>query len=135
AQENGTPEFFGVSGARAYGRQVGVQVTMPLFAGFKRPARVAQFQAALRQVRAQQQLASARAETEVRTLLDQVEEARARARAQKRAVAQARRGFEIASVQYREGIGSQLEVTDAEVALRQSEFNYAEAVYDYLAAR
>jgi outer membrane protein TolC len=71
----------------------------------------------------------------VRTLLDQVEEARARAQAQRRAVAQARRGFEIASVQYREGIGSQLEVTDAEVALRQSEFNYAEAVYDYLAAR
>ena len=28
-----------------------------------------------------------------------------------------------------------IEVTDAEVALRQSEFNYAEAVYDYLVAR
>ena len=38
-------------------------------------------------------------------------------------------------MQYREGISSQLEVTDAEVALRQSEFNYAEAVYDYLVAR
>jgi outer membrane protein TolC len=30
---------------------------------------------------------------------------------------------------------SQLELTDAEVALRQSEFNYAQAVYDYLTAR
>jgi outer membrane protein TolC len=30
---------------------------------------------------------------------------------------------------------TQLELTDAEVALRQSEFNYAQAVYDYLAAR
>jgi len=135
AQENGAPEFFGPPGSRAYGRQVGVQVSLPLFAGFKRPSRVAQRQAALRQVQAQHRLATARAETEVRTLLDQVEEARARAQAQRRAVAQARRGFEIASVQYREGIGSQLEVTDAEVALRQSEFNYAEAVYDYLAAR
>jgi outer membrane protein TolC len=28
-----------------------------------------------------------------------------------------------------------MELTDAEVALRQSEFNYAEAVYDYLSAR
>lgn len=135
AQENGAPEFFGEPGARAYGRQVGVQVSLPLFAGFKRPARVAQRQAALRQVQAQYRLAAARAETEVRTLLDQVEEARARAQAQRQAVSQARRGFEIASAQYREGIGSQLEVTDAEVALRQSEFNYAEAVYDYLAAR
>ena len=39
------------------------------------------------------------------------------------------------TAQYREGIGTQLELTDAEVALRQSEFNYAQAVYDYLVAR
>ncbi len=30
---------------------------------------------------------------------------------------------------------SQFELTDAEVALRQSEFNYAQAVFDYLVAR
>src|SRR5690606_16356217 len=53
AQENGAPEFFGPAGARAYGRQVGIQVSLPLFAGFKRPSRVAQRQAALRQVQAQ----------------------------------------------------------------------------------
>jgi hypothetical protein len=47
-------------------------------------------------------------------------------------VVQAGRGFEIASAQYREGLSSQLELTDAEVALRQSEYNYAQAVYDYL---
>ena len=58
-----------------------------------------------------------------------------RARGQGLAVGQAQRGFEIASAQYREGLSSQLEVTDAEVALRQSEFNYAQAVYDYLVAR
>src|SRR5690606_5186556 len=34
AQQNGPPEFFGPPGARAYGRQVGVQVSLPLFAGF-----------------------------------------------------------------------------------------------------
>ena len=45
------------------------------------------------------------------------------------------RGFEIASAQYSEGLSSQLELTDAEVALRQSEFNYAQAVYDFLVAR
>jgi outer membrane protein TolC len=50
-------------------------------------------------------------------------------------VQQATRGFEIASAQYREGLGSQFELIDAEVALRQSEFNYAQAVFDYLVAR
>ena len=61
--------------------------------------------------------------------------AHARAAGQRLAVGHAQRGYEIASAQYREGLGSQLELTDAEVALRQSEFNYAQAVYDYLAAR
>ncbi len=54
---------------------------------------------------------------------------------QRRAVAQAQRGFDIVSTEYREGVGSQLQITDAENALRESEFNYARAVYDYLVAR
>ena len=32
-------------------------------------------------------------------------------------------------------MSSQLELSDAEVALRQSEFNYAQAVFDYLMFR
>ena len=136
AQQNGSPAFFGSSGdQRAYGRQVGVEVSMPLFSGFQRPARVAQQKTVVEQVRTQRDLLADVVENEVRTLFDQVEEARDRSSGQQLALQQAERGFQIASAQYREGIGSQLEVTDAEVALRQSEFNYAEAVYDYLVAR
>jgi outer membrane protein TolC len=136
AQQNGSPEFFGESEAqRAYGRQVGIQVSMPVFSGFKRPARIEQREVALEQVREQAALLEDVVENEVKTLFDQVDEARDRSRAQTLALRQAQRGYEIASVQYREGIGTQLELTDAEVALRQSEFNRAEAVYDYLVAR
>ncbi|HEX7118427.1 MAG TPA: TolC family protein [Longimicrobiales bacterium] len=136
AQQSGDPDFFGASAAaRAYGREIGIQVSMPLFSGFQRPARIAQKQAALQQVWAQHDLAEARAENQVLTLLDQLREAGQRARAQRLAVRQAERGFEIASAKYREGLSSQLEVTDAGVALRQSEFNHAEALYDYLVAR
>lgn len=136
AQENDRPDFFGESaGQRSYGRQVGVQVTLPLFAGFKRPARIGQKRAAFQQAETQLRLARDQAEHQVRTLLEQTEEARRRADAARRAVAQARRGYEIASAQYGEGVGSQLEATDAEVALRQSEFNYAQAIYEYLVAR
>jgi outer membrane protein TolC len=136
AQQNGSPQFFGESSEqRAYGRQVGVQVTLPVFSGFKRPALVAQREVALAQVREQAALLGDQVENQVKTLFDQVDEARTRSRAQSFALRQAQRGYEIASVQYREGIGTQLELTDAEVALRQSEFNRAEAVYDYLVAR
>ncbi|MDZ7779548.1 MAG: TolC family protein [Gemmatimonadota bacterium] len=108
---------------------------MPLFEGFSRDARVDQRRASLQQAETETEFATDQARSEVRTLVERAEEAYLRATGQRLAVRQAREGFEIASAQYREGIGSQLELTDAEVALRQSEFNYAEAVYDYLVAR
>ncbi len=136
AQENGSPDFFGESSMqRAYARQAGVRVTWPLFSGFSKDARIDQKRATLRQAQAQTRLARSRAESEVKTLWDQVGEARERAKAQRSAVRQAQRGFGIASAQYREGLSSQLELTDSEVALRQSEFNYAQAVYDFLVAQ
>lgn len=135
AQENGSPDFFGSADSRFNAQSWGLQVSMPVFSGLQRPARVAQNRAALRQAQTQTRLAEAKLENGVRTLRDAVVEAHERVEGQQRAVTLAKRGFEIAAAQYREGLGSQLEVTDAEVALRQTEFNYAQAVYDYLAAR
>jgi outer membrane protein TolC len=136
AQDNGDPNFFARGdGQRAYGRNVGVRVSVPIFQGFRRDARIDQKRAALRQAETQTRLAEDQARLQVQNLMEQTDESLLRAQGQKRAVEQAQRGFEIASAQYREGLSSQLELTDAEVALRQSEFNYAQAVYDYLVAR
>ncbi|MBA3889002.1 MAG: TolC family protein [Gemmatimonadaceae bacterium] len=135
AQHNGSPTFFGPAGQRAYGRLAGVSISMPIFNGFKENARIRQQRAVVRAVETQLDLARDRAEAEVRALADQVEEAAERASGQRLAVTQARRGFAIVGAQFREGLSGQLERTDAEVALRQSEFNYAQAVYDYLVAR
>lgn len=136
AQDNDSPNFFASGdGQRAYSTLVGVRVTVPIFQGFSRDARIDQRRAALRQARANTSQGQDVAESEIRTIVESVQEARLRADGQQMAVVQARRGYEIASAQYAEGLGSQLELTDAEVALRQSEFNYAQAVYDYLVAR
>jgi len=136
AQDNGKPNFFAAGdGQRAYSRIIGLRVSFPIFQGFQRAARIDERRAQLRQAQAQRRQGSDMAESQVRTLVENADEALQRARAQKLGVTQAQRGFEIASAQYREGLGSQLELTDAEVALRQSEFNYAQAVYDYLVAR
>ncbi len=134
AQQNGGLNFFGDANNRTTGALVGVRVNVPIFSGFSRDARIDQKRAQLRQAETQTRLATDRAESEIKTLRERVTESRARARAQRFAVRQAMRGFEIASAQYREGISSQLERTDAEVALRESEFNYAQAVYDFLVA-
>jgi outer membrane protein TolC len=136
AQENGSLNFFGQNDMqRTTASAVGLRVTVPVFSGLRRYSRVAQRQIEVRQVESQLADLRVRAESDVRARADQVGEAGARAAAQRQAVSEARRGFEIASSQYREGTGSRLEVTDAELALRQSELNYAQAVYDYLVAR
>ena len=135
AQQNGSPTFFGAPNQRTYSSQAGVRISWPLFSGFSRDARIDQRRASLRQAESLTRVARARADSEVETVWDQMVEARRRADAQRRAVRQAQRGFEIASAQYREGLGSQLELTDSEVALRQSEFNYAQAAYDFLVAQ
>ena len=133
AQQNGLPVFFGTSAQRGTTKQVGFRMSMSIFSGFRESARIAQRQTALRQAEMQTRLAADQAEVELRSLVDDLHEARSRTRGQHLAVSQARRGYEMASAQYREGLASQLELADAEVALRQSEFNYAQAVYDYLA--
>jgi outer membrane protein TolC len=135
AQQNGSPQFFGSGNTRASSRFVGLRVSVPIFKGLSRDARVDQKRASLRAAQANSAQGAQAAESQVRTIIESVEEAYLRATAQQMAVRQAQRGFEIASAQYAEGLGSQLELTDAEVALRQSEFNYAQAVYDYLIAR
>lgn len=132
AQQNGSPNFFGDPMSRATSKWVGISVSVPVFTGFQRDARIDQVRAVLNQVRNQSALARLQAESQIKSVSEQVQEALDRAAGQRLAVTQAQRGFEIASAQYEEGLSSQLELTDAEVALRQSEYNYAQAVYDYL---
>ncbi len=136
AQQNGSPDFFGTGlNDRATSSFAGVRVSLPLFTGFRRDARIDQKRAALRQAELQTQLATEQARSQLLLLAEQVHEAKQRAQAQHLAVTEAGRGFQIATAQFREGLSGQLELTDSEVALRQSEFNYAQAVYDYLVAR
>ena len=57
AQNNGDPSWFGGSDEfRSYGRQVGIEVSLPLFSGFQRPARLQQKEAVLQQARVDRQL-------------------------------------------------------------------------------
>ena len=133
SQHDGAFEFFGGNSFET--GAVGIQVDIPLFSGFQRPARLSRMGAVVDQVEAQLAYATEQAENDVLTLQDQAREAYERAAAQERAVAQATRGFEIARQEFGAGVGSQLQVTDAELALRQSEFNYAQSVYDYLTAQ
>jgi outer membrane protein TolC len=136
AAQNGDPEFFGGGPDRRTDAAVlGVSVEIPLFQGFQRSARVQQRKLGRESARVQLDLLEREAVNQIRTALEALEEARQRADAQRWAVDEATRGFEIVTAQYLAGLSSQLDVTEGEVLLRESEFNYAEAVFDYLNAQ
>jgi outer membrane protein TolC len=62
-------------------------------------------------------------------------EAKKRVDAQARSVEQATKAGSIADVRFKNGLGTQLELIDAQVALTRTQINKAQATYDYLIAR
>lgn len=135
AQQNGSPQFFGDENSRATSKLAGISIELPLFTGLSRDARIKQKRAVQRQAETQLHVAADRARAEVRDLLAALNEAAAREAGQRLAVSQAALGYQITLARYKRGVGSRLEMTDAEVALRQSEFNHAQAAHDLLATR
>jgi outer membrane protein len=114
--------------------QVGLQLSMNIFQGFQTDARVEQ--AAIDVRRTQDQVASL--ELNLRNLAESIvlrlREARQRIEAQEKTVEQAQRGYDIASTRFVNGLGTQLEVNDAQVALTQAKVNRIQAYYDYVIA-
>ncbi|HSG81849.1 MAG TPA: TolC family protein, partial [Gemmatimonadota bacterium] len=136
AQEDGRLNPFGENkNQRTTSAVLGLALEIPVFSGFQRSARVEQRELEREQARVQLELLEQETANQIRTALDALEEARERAEAQRGAVAEARRGYEIVTAQYLAGVSSQLEVTEGEVLLRESEYNYALAVFDYLTAQ
>lgn len=136
AQENGALNFFGENPDQRFTTSaVGVQLDVPIFSGGRRWNRVEQRKIGVRQ--AEERIADVRqrAANEVETVLAELTESRARAEAQRQAVSEAQRGFDIVTTEYLAGTRPRLEVTEAELALRQAEQNYALAIYDYLVAQ
>ena len=53
----------------------------------------------------------------------------------KEAVEQAIKGYEIAKVRYKTGVGTVLELNDSEVSLTTSKLNLNQTLYDFLKAK
>lgn len=114
--------------------QVGLQLSMNIFQGFQTDARVEQ--ASIDKRRLQEQVVNL--ELNLRNLAESIvlrlSESRRRIEAQERTVEQAQRGYTIASTRFANGLGTQLEVNDAQVALTQARVNRIQAYYDYVIA-
>jgi outer membrane protein TolC len=72
---------------------------------------------------------------EVKNAIWSLEESRERIESQAKNVEQAEESLRLAQVRYQNGVGTNVEVIDSEVALTQARTNYIQALYDYSVAK
>lgn len=113
----------------------GVQLRVPIFDGFSKRALKAQAQITLENVRHSQELLKSSIDLQVTIAHRNYKNALEKIESRKRNVELAERIFEIAQIKYREGMGSSLEIIQAEQSLFQSQQNYIQALYDFIVAK
>jgi outer membrane protein len=114
---------------------VGAYVSWSLFEGFRTRAQVigAEAEVGRAQTRLSQTRKAARYDTQL--ALEQLDAALAVYEASAGTAEQAHRAYAIAEVRYREGVSTQLELSDARLSLAQAEINRAQATRDLEVAR
>lgn len=138
AAQAGTPAFFQNPPPNEEANKfqtLAINVSLPLFEGFKRVADVQRAQIARKDIEEQIRASELAAENEIASAAEDLNKAFETSEARKQALAQAEEGYQRAMKRLESGIGSQIEVTEAEVQVRQAEVNYALMVFEYLAAK
>jgi outer membrane protein len=117
---------------RDWNATVGVQI--PIFSGFRVQGEVAQARVGLEQRRLQLAQLREGVQLEYEQALGERERARVAIAARTRTVAQAQRVHDLTVLRYEQGLATQLEVSDARLALLQARTNVAQAIADYYVA-
>jgi outer membrane protein len=107
-----------------------VMLSVPIFDSWRTPSRVKQARVDVIQSKLKEESMLKSMILDLEQSLGRYNEARRRLSAQGDAVELARRGLSIASVRYENGVGTQLEVSDARLALAEAEINRAMAFHD-----
>ncbi|GAB6061966.1 TolC family protein [Deferrisoma palaeochoriense] len=114
---------------------VGVQMRWPFFDAGKTRGKVAQARSQLRDVEIAIDQTRQGIALEAKVALDAVEEARQIIEAAGQNIEQAEKALELAEASYRYGVGTALDVTDAELGLTAARTDLARALRDYMVAR
>jgi len=114
---------------------VGASVLVPIFTGHRLSADVASARADLADANARLKQTRELAELDAATALEDVASAEAVWEASAGTVQQAERAYQIAELRYREGLSTQLELSDSRLSLQVAQANRAQAARDLQVAR
>ena len=111
---------------------IGVQI--PIFSGFRRQAELAEARIGVTQARLQASQLREAVQLETEQARGERERALASIAARQRTVEQAQRVHDLTVLRYESGLATQLEVSEARLALLQARTNVAQAIADYYIA-
>lgn len=114
---------------------VGVQASISLFDGFATKSKVDQARAQYNQARLAKEDIVDQIAVDIKEACLNMKEAMALIDSQKESVGEAKEALRLANVRFENGVGTNLDVLDAQVSLAQVEQNLAQGIYDYLMAK
>ena len=114
---------------------VGVQLSVPIFAGLTKMNKSREIKNQIKQISLQRTYAEQQINVQMQSALNDLLTAREKMFAQEQTVAQARKAYSISDTRYRAGAGTILELNSAQLAQTQAQLNYSQAIYDYLSAK
>jgi outer membrane protein TolC len=113
---------------------LGASLNFPLFSGFSTPAQIDQGKANLRNLQAQEENTKLSIRLEGEQAYLSLKVADEQIRVTEKTVVQAQENYDLASGRYQVGVGSPLEITDAEVSLATARANHIQALFNYKVA-
>jgi outer membrane protein TolC len=117
------------------GWNVGATISIPIFSGFLTKYQVEEARANLNVLKANEETQRLTVFLDIQQAYLNLKEAEERVPTAELAVTQARENLDIANGRYSAGVGSPIEVTDAQVAYTNAETTYIQALSDYKVAR
>lgn len=112
-----------------------LNVSLPLFDGMARSGRVQQAKAAVDRERYRLEQLEEQVRLDVQQARQNLQSAREQIRASEANVERSERALEIAQTRFSNGLSTQVELNDAELAVTRARSNYARALHDYYVAR
>jgi outer membrane protein TolC len=117
------------------GWNVGATISIPIFSGFLTKYQVEEARANLNVLKANEETQRLTVFLDVQQAYLNLKEAGERVPTAELAVTQAKENLDIANGRYSAGVGSPVEVTDAQVAYTNAETTYIQALSDYKVAK
>lgn len=134
------------SGADEFGRltnfdrwfnlgSAGVNLSLPIFDGLRKHNQIQKSKLQLQQIENASSLLRNTIDLEIVQARVQLENSLENLEVQQENLTLAREVYDVTRIKYQEGVGSNLEVVEAETSLKQAETNYYNALYDALIAK